>query len=112
MKRTTLFLATIIVCCVSVAAQPNPDLVLDNGVAPHAGIDAVYRRFSDGYRKLDPASVASLYTEGALYLAPGQNIDRGRKKILENFTSFFNSVRSGGGSIEISFRIVDRRVSG
>lgn len=97
----------------SVAAQlPTAavgDLVLDKGVAPHKGLDDVYRRFSEGYRKLDAASVAGLYTETAAYLAPGSDIQIGRGSILENFTGFFNAVKRQNGRIEIAFRIFQRQ---
>lgn len=39
------------------AASGN-SLVLEQGVAPHKGLDEVYRRFVNGYKKLDAASVA------------------------------------------------------
>lgn len=51
-------------------AQNSP--VLDEGVASHDGLDAIYRRFAEGYKKLDPATVANLYSETAAYLAPGK----------------------------------------
>lgn len=56
----------------STAERP---LVLEQGVAPHKGLDEVYRRFTEGYRKLDVASVVNLYTETASYLAPGSTIN-------------------------------------
>jgi len=37
---------------------------------------------------------------------------RGREKILANFLGFFNSVKTSGGSLTISFQILERRVSG
>jgi len=85
-------------------------LVLEQGVAPHKGLDEVYRRFSEGYKKLDAASVVNLYSESAAYLAPGSNIQIGRQKVSEIFTGFFNSVRQQNGQLEISFRIVQRQV--
>ncbi len=96
-----------------VAAQsPEKELVLETGVAPHAKIDDVYRRFSDAYRKLDADAVTNLYTDDALYLAPDSDIERGREKIRANFSGFFNSVKTSGGSLAISFQILERRVSG
>jgi uncharacterized protein (TIGR02246 family) len=90
----------------AVATSP----VLDEGVAPHNGLDEIYRGFAEGYKKLDPALVANLYTETAAYLAPGQNLDIGRQKVLETFTKFFDSVRQRNGRMEISFRIAQRQV--
>lgn len=83
-------------------------LVLGDNVAPHEGLDGIYRRFSEGYKKLDSAAVANLYTETAAYLQPGGEIDIGRTKVLETFTKFFDSTRQKNGRLEISFRIVQR----
>lgn len=81
------------------------------GAAAHPGLDAIYATFSKGYETLDPAAVANLYTEDALYLQPGDDILRGRKGILANFTGFFDSVRKSGSTVRIRFEIVDRQVS-
>lgn len=85
-------------------------LVLDAGVVPHKGLDEIYHRFSEGYKKLDAAAVAKLYTETAAYLQPGGEIDIGRAKVLETFTKFFDSTRQKNGRLEISFRIAQRQV--
>ena len=110
--KANLFL--IFVACLllvyTAPAQSATDLILENGVAPHRGLDDVYRRFSEGYRKLDADSVAGLYTESAAYLAPGSAAQFGRQKILENFKSFFDSVRKRNERMEISFRILQRQV--
>ncbi len=106
--------AFVFLTCPSTAAQisntTGSALVLEQGVAPHKGLDGIYRRFSEGYKKLDAASVAELYSETAAYLAPGDNIQTGRQKILGNFSSFFNSIKQRNGRAEISFRIVQRQV--
>jgi uncharacterized protein (TIGR02246 family) len=88
-------------------AADNP--ALDAGVAAHKGLDEIYRRFSEGYKKLDPAIVANLYTETAAYLSPGDEIDIGREKILANFTKMFDSAKQRNGRFEISFRIAQRQ---
>lgn len=80
------------------------------GVASHPGLDAVYATFSRGYETLDPATVANLYTEDALYLVPGDDVLRGRKAILDNFTGFFDSTREAGSTLRIRFEIVDRQI--
>jgi uncharacterized protein (TIGR02246 family) len=81
------------------------------GAAAHPGLDAIYTTFSKAYETLEPAAVANLYTEDALYLAPGGDILRSRKAILDNFTGFFGSVREAGSTLRIRFEIVDRQVS-
>lgn len=88
-------------------AQSSP--VLAEGVAAHDGLDEIYRRFSEGYKKLDPAMVANLYSETAAYLAPGKEIEIGRARVLATFIEFFDSVRQKNGRLEISFRIAQRQ---
>lgn len=90
-----------------VRAENSP--MLDEGVASHEGLDGIYRRFAEGYKKLDAAAVANLYTETAAYLAPGNEIEIGRTKVLETFTKMFDSVRQRNGRMEISFRIAQRQ---
>lgn len=92
------------------AAAP-PALVHGEGVAPHAGVDAVYERFGGAYDALDPAAVADLYTTDALYLVPGNEVMRGRHAIRDNFAGFFDAVRSEGGRLAIRFEILDRVVA-
>lgn len=119
MKKIILLTFTILAATLfavlpvmEIAAQEKAQsLTLAKNVAPHGGIDAIYKKFSEAYRLLDPAMVANLYTEDALYLAPGGNIERGRDYILKNFTEFFGSIKDGGGRLEISFEIVERRVT-
>ncbi len=90
-----------------VTAQSSP--VLDPGVAPHDGLDAIYGGFAEGYKKLNAAAVANLYSETAAYLAPGKKIEIGRARVLASFTEFFDSVRQANGRLEISFRILQRQ---
>ncbi|HEX8396757.1 MAG TPA: serine hydrolase [Pyrinomonadaceae bacterium] len=116
MKINLLMMFALISLCFfkTEAQQPQAaqtgDLILEKGVAPHKGLDEVYRRFSEGYRKLDAVSVTELYTETAAYLAPGSNVQIGRQDVLKNFSSFFDSVKRQNGKIEIIFRIVQREV--
>lgn len=103
------FLACLTNSVVAAENAPEQALVLSEGVAAHEGLDDIYRRFSEGYKKLDPAAVANLYTETAAYLQPGGEIDIGRTKVLETFTKFFDSTKQKNGRLEISFRIVQRQ---
>ena len=102
-----------LICPVASAlAADNPAVsspVLDEGVVAHKGLDEIYRGFSDGYKKLDPALVANLYTETAAYLQPGKEMEIGRPKVLASFTEFFDSVKQRNGRLEISFQIVQRQ---
>ena len=105
----------VFLSCPSIAAQTSENtaespLILEQGVAPHKSLDEVYRRFTEGYRKLDAAAVVNLYTETAAYLVPGSPIRIGRQKVSETFKGFFDSVKQQNGRLEISFRIVQRQV--
>jgi uncharacterized protein (TIGR02246 family) len=90
----------------------NSSLVLEQGVAAHAAIDAIYAGFSAGYKALDAASVAGLYTQNAAYLSPDRNILIGRAQIEANFSRFFGRMEQRGDAVAISFRIVQRQVRG
>lgn len=92
------------------AASP-PAVVHAEGVAPHAGVDAVYRRFAAAYDTLDADAVADLYTADALYLVPGNEVMRGRDAIRGTFAGFFDAVRSAGDRLAIRFEILDRVVA-
>lgn len=112
-----MLLAVIFLCFLTIKAQPpqtapTGDLILENGVSSHKGLDEVYRRFSEAYKKFDYEAVTNLYTENAFYLSPGSDIKRGREKILAVFSDYFNSVKNAGGTLQVSFQILDRRVSG
>lgn len=107
-----LFAVLILVVGVGSAAfGQGSDLSFDAGAKPHAGLDAVYAKFSRAYRKLDHQLVGGLYTLDAAYLVPGQDLTTGRDNITPTFKSFFDYVRERKGRMEISFRIVQPRVS-
>jgi uncharacterized protein (TIGR02246 family) len=105
-----VFLTFLATSGLATESAPANSPVLDEGVTAHKGLDEIYRRFSEGYKKLDPAAVANLYTETAAYLQPGGEIDIGRTKVLETFTKFFDSTKQKNGRLEISFRIAQRQV--
>ena len=107
----SLFFLLVLLCFSGFVFGQSKDLTLDPGVKVHAGIDAVYAKFSRAYRELDHELVGGLYSNDAAYLIPEQNILIGRDKITPTFKSFFDHVRNQKGKLEISFRIVQRRVS-
>ena len=90
-------------------AQKAP-LVLEKGVESHARIDAIYAKFSESYKTLNPELVASLYTKDAAYLSPGSEITKGRDAILANFTRSFERSKKEGRNLTISFNIIQRKV--
>jgi uncharacterized protein (TIGR02246 family) len=112
MKKITLLFITILFSSLFVSAQAEKELILEKGVAPHVKIDDVYRRFSEAYKKFDPEAVTNLYTDDAFYLSPGSDVKRGRENVRAVFSGYFNSVKNAGGSLAISFQILDRSVSG
>jgi uncharacterized protein (TIGR02246 family) len=117
MKPAKRAIAIAVLICLSglaasaqTSAAAETSLFLEPGVAPHKEIDGIYRVFSEGYRKLDAASVVNLYSETAAYLAPGSPVQIGRQKVSGIFTDFFDSVKKRNGRVEISFRIFQRVV--
>lgn len=114
-KSIVLVLLSIVVISSTVIGQDRvvaKELTLDPGVKPHKGIDQIYARFSEAYKLLDAKIVTDLYTETAFYLTPESGMDRGRELIGNNFSGFFRSVKERKGKLAISFRIIERRVSG
>ena len=95
-----------------IRAQTDQVLTLAPGVLPHKEIDGVYRTFSLAYDKLDPTLVTNLYGLEALYLAPGKEIQKGREEIHKAFKGFFDWAKEKGRTLSVSFRIVERGVSG
>lgn len=111
-KLFVLLVFVVYLSSIAFGQSKNADLTLDSGVKPHAGIDAVYAKFSRAYRELDLDLVGGLYSTDASYLIPDQKVLIGREKITPTFKSFFDYVRDRKGRLEISFRILQRRVSG
>ena len=92
------------------AAAQTSELTLRTGVSPHAGVDNVYRRFSESYRTLNVDQIADQYTQTAAYLAPDAEVLTGRDNIRPGFKRFFDSVKNNGRTMAISFEIVQRIV--
>lgn len=70
-------------------------------------LNAGYAQFSRAYAGRWPDTVAAVYAEDAIYLAPGQEVIRGRAAIRANFAAFLNA-RTGPGPV-VSFDIIERR---
>ena len=108
--RKLLLLALLLFDTFSANAQTN-ELVLEKGVLAHKGIDNIYRQFSEAYRALNSETVTNLYTESAAYLVPDDDIMQGREKIRASFKGFFDSVKTGGRTMTISFQILQRKAN-
>jgi ketosteroid isomerase-like protein len=112
-KNRLVALCCALICFGSlIHAQPDQVLTHDPGVIPHKEIDGVYRTFSLAYANLDPTLVTNLYGSQALYLAPGKEIQKGRAEIHKAFKGFFDWAKEKGRTLSVSFRIVERGVSG
>lgn len=109
MKKLILF-SSLLVILSSVVFSQNPELVLDAAVKSHAGVDGVYKAFSESYRTLNVDMVAGLYSQNAAYLVPDEEIMIGRDSIRGTFSNFFESVKKESRTMTISFRIVQRRI--
>ena len=92
------------------ATAQSSELTLRTGVSPHAGVDDVYRRFSESYRTLNVDRIADQYTQTAAYLAPDDEVLTGRDSIRPGFKRFFDSVKNNGQTMTISFDILQRMV--
>lgn len=79
--------------------------------APHPGLDAMYREFMAGYASLEADRVAGLYVPDAIYASAGSPVRVGREEISRGFHQFFDAVRGAGATLQLRFRIVERRVS-
>jgi ketosteroid isomerase-like protein len=103
MHRRAVWLAALALAAAAPAAAQDPA----------AEFDRAYARFTEAYRRADPAMVAALYADDAFYLVPGDTIARGHAEILRQFTSYLDSFRrEGRPGPEVSFQIVDRAIAG
>lgn len=81
-----------------------------------AQIDRVYKKFSEGYVKLDPVLVGECYTDDAIGIShysgrPPKILD-GKKTIIYDFTFFFNRLKQEKKQVGISFLITKRTIFG
>ena len=91
MKKLILLL-TLLFAVGGLASGQEADLILEQGVKRHPGIDRIYADFSTAYRKFDLALVSGLYTSDANYSAPGNPMTDGRDAIEKNFSGFFDCI--------------------
>ena len=113
MQAKVLVLLSLLATLSASAREPLPPVVSHAaGVAPHAGIDAVYQKFDAAYQALSAEAVAALYTEDALYLSPASDVLRGRADIEKAFRRMFDQAKSDGSTLRIRFEILDRGVEG
>lgn len=111
MKKSFLLILFVLASVFSAFSQTaENNLKLENGVAAHREIDAIYRQFGEAYRTLDAGKVTDLYAADAAYLPPDSEILQGREQIRPTFQSFFDWVKKEGQTMTISFQIFQRKV--
>lgn len=115
MRALPILFAACLLILPAAAVQEGDDgpvVSLDPGVSADLRMDEIYQGFARGYRMLDAAQVADQYTEEALYLAPGEEIQQGRAAIREGFERMFEQARQRGQRLRIQFRILHRETEG
>src|SRR6185369_838135 len=107
MRRKILFLSLLgfAASVASVARGEPPILQLhkDKGVVAHAGIDALYQRFSKAYSDLDDGAAAGVYSDDAVYLNPGEDLRSGRAAIRDGFAAQFGKAKKDGRHLFLRF---------
>jgi ketosteroid isomerase-like protein len=77
-----------------------------------AAIDSVYQSFSHSYTTFDFDLTTACYLENAVSIAHYDGkipfILNGNKEILEEFKSFFNTIKSNNQTMTIEFKIIER----
>lgn len=105
MRSTAVILAVL-------AAGPGCAPRAPDPARTAAALDSAYATFTEAYRTADPALVAGLYGDSALYLTPGDTIVRGRSSIEAIFAGFLVPyARADSGGPRIRFEIADRRIA-
>lgn len=99
--RRTLFVLSILFG----AAAPTR-LSAQDTTAISRALNAGYTQFSRAYANRWPDTVAAVYAEDAIYLAPDQEVIRGRAAIRATFASFLTA-RTGPGPVVV-FDITER----
>jgi uncharacterized protein (TIGR02246 family) len=95
----------------TIAAQQNAGNTTADSASVARELDRVYASFRKAYARLDPAAVAALYTEDALYLAGESEVRRGRTAIRAVFDEFFSLVQRDNARLELRFRILRRAIA-
>lgn len=108
MAKKTIFL----LCLLSL----NSDLLFaqsDN--VEHKEIDLVYKKFSEGYLKLDPIFVGDCYADNSVeishYTGKAPKIIDGKKAITDDFTAFFNRIKQEKKKVAIEFLFSKRTIT-
>jgi uncharacterized protein (TIGR02246 family) len=96
---------TVLAALLFTLLPPGPLAAQDTTRIARA-LTAQYAQFSKAYANRWPDTVAAVYAPDALYLAPDQEVIRGRDSIRATFASFLLA-QSGPGPV-VTFEIVER----
>lgn len=100
-------------CAALLLAVVGPPSASAQTRAADAPFTAVYARFTEAYRKADPAMVAALYTEDAFYLQPSSDVLVGRAAVLGVFDRFLTPIaQKAAPGPAIYFEILERVIDG
>jgi len=78
--------------------------------ASDADANAVYERMVASYAALDPAGLERVYAPNATYSSRNARATiHDRKRLMSGLTGFQQQVKGKGGSVDIRFRIVERK---
>jgi|GEM_PF-466330 len=99
--RGALLAATLL------ALLPTGPLAGQDTTRISRALTAQYAQFTKAYANRWPDTVAAVYAPDAIYLAPDQEVIRGRDSIRATFASFLLG-QSGPGPV-VTFEIVERR---
>jgi len=78
--------------------------------ADDAEANALYARLSAAHAALDTAALEPLYAPGATYLPrSGRFAIQSREEIVRRERASHDGMRANGGSIELRFRVTDRK---
>lgn len=76
-------------------------------------INRLYKGFAEAYDNLNSDKVANLYAKDSFYLVPNPQRDilEGRSSIRKSFADFIDGAAGRNRSLDISFRIIKRKIS-
>jgi hypothetical protein len=107
MRYYTLFSFLLLINVCILNAQNNKPTKEES-----LAIDSVYQSFSESYTTFDAVLTSRCYAENAVSVAHYKGkvpyILNGNKEILEDFKSFFNSIKSNNQTMTIAFKIIER----
>ncbi|KAB7613290.1 hypothetical protein F9L33_11830 [Amylibacter sp. SFDW26] len=109
-KKNSCILLGLAACLSFGTFSARADIVLEDGVTPHKGIDALYEKLAAATASLNTESFSKIYAEDAFYLIPTAPLIQGIDGIKPDWDDWFVWMKEGNGSLDMDFRIVAREV--